>query len=311
MTASPFFTIFIPTYNRAYSLGDAIESCYRSTFRDFELLVIDDGSTDDTRRLVEKLQHGPHPDIRYAYQRNQGKHVAFNHAVALARGRLFVTLDSDDTLLEDGLEQIHALWSSIPEAERASFAGIEFRCLENGAASSPYPEPYLDSTYLEKRLICRSSGEKRSAYRVEVLKDYPYPVFAGERYCRPGLIDIRMARRYKTRFSNIIAIDAGHFPDGIGANRRKVIASAPHAYRQYFLEEITEHRRYHTKKTLRSYYIRFSRSSFNAGIGLRRQYREVPDKRRLLLIAPEAYLGSLMDRWSKRRIGRTGSPSAA
>jgi glycosyltransferase involved in cell wall biosynthesis len=299
MTDSPFFTIFVPTYNRAYNLGNTIESCYRSTFRDFELLVIDDGSIDDTRSLIEKLKKELHADIRYVYQHNQGKHVAFNHAVSLARGRLFITLDSDDTLLENGLGQIHALWESIPATERELFASIEFRCLENGIASSAYPEPYLDSSYVEKRLICQSTGEKRSAYRVDVLKDYPYPIFDGERYCRPGLIDIRMAKRYKTRFSNIIAINAGHFPDGIGANRRKVIASAPRAYRQYFLEEITEHRQYNTEKNMRSYYKRFSRSSFNARISFWQQYREVPDKLLLLLIAPEAYLGSLADRLQK------------
>jgi glycosyltransferase involved in cell wall biosynthesis len=306
MTHSPFFTIFVPTYNRAYSLGDTIESCFKSTFRDFELLVIDDGSTDDTQALINRLRKELSNDIRYAYQTNQGKHAAFNKAVTLARGTLFLTLDSDDTLLEDGLEKIYALWQSMTEQERESFAGIEFRCLEDGIASSAYPEPYLDSTYVEKRLICQSIGEKRSAYRLDVLKEYPYPVFDGERYCRPGLIDIRIAKRYKTRFSNIIAINAGHLPDGIGANRRKVIASAPKAYRQYFLEEITAHRQYNAKRVLRSYYKRFSRSSFNARISVWQQYMEVPDKLLFLLIVPEAYLGSLADRLitTKKRLNK-------
>ncbi|MBK9132159.1 MAG: glycosyltransferase family 2 protein [Gammaproteobacteria bacterium] len=309
MTGAPFFTIFLPTYNRAYCLGDAIASCYRSTFRDFELIVIDDGSTDDTRALINRLKDETYHDLRYIYQKNQGKHVAFNHAVSLARGTLFLTLDSDDTLLEDALERISRLWQSMSAQEHEAFASIEFRCLENGVASSAYPEPYLDSTYVERRLICRSRGEKRSAYRVDVLREYPYPVFTGERYCRPGLIDIRIAKRYKTRFSNIIAIDAGHLPDGIGANRRRVIASAPRAYRQYFLEEIVDHGRYHTRRNLRSYYKRFSRSSFNARIGIFQQYREVPDKLLLLLSAPEAYLGSLADRLSLARSRhRSNSP---
>jgi glycosyltransferase involved in cell wall biosynthesis len=296
MEGSPFFTIFIPTYNRAYSLRNAIESCYRSTFRDFELLVVDDGSTDDTKALVEELKSELSKDIRYVYQANHGKHVAFNHAVSLARGTLLLTLDSDDSLLEDGLEKIHEIWQSMTPQEHESFASIEFRCLENGVPSSAYPEPYLDSTYLEKRLICQTNGEMRSAYRVDVLKQYPYPVFEGERHCRPGLIDIRIAKKYKTRFSNIIAIDAGHFPDGIGANRRKVIALSPKAYRQYFLEEITEYAPYNTKSALRSYYKRFSRSSFNAKTGFRQQYAEAPNKLLFLLVVTESYFGSLVDR---------------
>ncbi|MCC6208698.1 MAG: glycosyltransferase family 2 protein [Gammaproteobacteria bacterium] len=309
MTGAPFFTIFLPTYNRAYCLGEAIASCYKSTFRDFELIVVDDGSTDDTRALVEHMKQESYRDLRYVHQENQGKHVAFNHAVRLARGTLFLTLDSDDTLQENALEKIHELWRSMSAEEHETFASIEVRCIENGVASSAYPEPYLDSTYVERRLICRSQGEKRSAYRAEVLRVYPYPVFEGERYCRPGLIDIRIAKRYKTRFSNIIAINAGHLPDGIGANRRRVIASAPRAYRQYFLEEIREHSPYNTKRNLRSYYKRFSRSSFNARIGFFQQYREVPDKLRLVLAAPEAYLGSLADRFSLAKSRRHARPA--
>ncbi len=293
---TPFFTIFIPTYNRAYSVGDTIKSCFNSSFNDFEVLVIDDGSSDDTGALVKQLQQDLSADIRYVYQENQGKHVAFNTAVALARGTLFLTLDSDDTLLEDGLKDLYDLWQEMSEEQTKTFASIEFRCLENGVASSAYPEPYLDSTYVEKRLICESRGEKRSAYRTEVLKEFPYPVFPGERYSRPGLIDIRIARKYKTRFSNIIVIDAGHFPDGIGANRRQVIKSAPNAYRQYFLEEITDHAKYLTRKDLRSYYKRYSRSSFNAGIGIRQQFSEVPEKLTLLLTIPETISSSFIDR---------------
>lgn len=296
MTNLPFFTIFIPTYNRSYSVGDSIKSCFKSSFTDFEVLVIDDGSKDDTGALVKQLQQEVSSKIRYVYQENQGKHVAFNNAVMLARGTLFLTLDSDDTLLAEGLKELHDLWLSMSDEQKNTFASIEFRCLENGVASSAYPEPYLDSTYVEKRLICESRGEKRSAYRTDVLKNFPYPIFPGERYSRPGLIDIRIARKYKTRFSNIIVIDAGHFPDGIGANRRQVIKSAPNAYRQYFLEEITHHAKYLTRKDLRSYYKRYSRSSFNAGKGIMQQFSEVPDKLTLLLTIPETFSSSLIDR---------------
>jgi glycosyltransferase involved in cell wall biosynthesis len=296
MSDTPFFTIFIPTYNRGYSVGDTIKSCFDSTFTDFEVLIIDDGSKDETGELVKQLQQEVSAEIRYVYQENQGKHVAFNTAVSLAKGKLFLTLDSDDTLLENGLKALYDLWQDMSEDQKQSFASIEFRCLENGVASSAYPEPFLDSTYVAKRLICESKGEKRSAYRTEVLKDFPYPVFPGERYSRPGLIDIRIARKYQTRFSNIIVINAGHFPDGIGANRRQVIKSAPNAYRQYFLEVITNHAKYFTSKDLRSYYKRYSRSSFNAGIGIRQQFNEVPEKLTLLLTIPETWGSSFIDR---------------
>lgn len=299
MSNRPFFTVFIPTFNRGYCIQDALLSCEASSFRDFEIVLIDDGSTDDTAARVEAVRGEISVPLRYDYQKNQGKHVAFNRAAQLARGELFCTLDSDDTLLPEGLAEIHALWQSLSEEQKREFAGIEFRCLENDEPSSPYPEPYIDSTYTEIKLVCNSHGERRTAYRVAVLKDYPYPVFPGERYCRPGLIDLRIAREYKTRFSNIVAIDAGHFADGIGANRRRIIASAPRAYRQYFLEAITGETDHLDRKALQSYYRRYSRSSFNAGVGAFRQLREVPNRLRLLSVLPETYLASKWDRSKK------------
>lgn len=301
MADRPFFTIFIPTFNRGYCIQDALLSCERSTFRDMEVLLIDDGSTDDTAAKVQEVVDRMSIPVRYEYQVNQGKHVAFNRAATLARGVLFLTLDSDDRLLEKGLQEIYDLWQSMSDEQHQAFASIEFRCLENGLASSAYPGAYFDSTYVEKRSLYETLGEKRSAYRVSVLRDYPYPVFDGERYCRPSMIDIRIAKKYKTRFSNIVAIDAGHYPDGIGANRRQVIASAPKAYRQYFLEEITDHARYLERSTLRSYYRRYSRSSFNAGVGASQQLREVPNKLRLLSLLPETFLSSAWDRLNRRK----------
>jgi len=307
MNAKYFFTIFIPTYNRGYCLKDVVLSCENSTFKDFEVVLVDDGSSDNTAQVVKELLESISFPLRYIYQKNQGKHVAFNLAVEQAQSTLFVTLDSDDSLMPLGLEKIHSLWCSMSEDEQQAFVSIEFRCLENGIASSAYPEPYLDSTYVGRRRVCSSKGEKRSAYRVDVLKEYPYPVVSSERYCRPGLIDIRMSNHYKTRFSNIIAIDAGHFPDGIGANRRKVIVSAPHAYRQYFLEEITEHEAFSSKKDLRSFYLRYCRSSLNAGVGLKQLFSEVPKKLLLLLVLPEAFVTSIADRRLKRKLIRARS----
>ncbi len=301
MSDKPFFSVFIPSFNRGYCIQDALWSCEASTFRDFEVILVDDGSTDDTAQKVDAIIADLSVPVRYEYQPNQGKHVAFNRAVELAKGELFLTVDSDDKLLPDGLQAIHDAWQSMSDDQHRTFAGIEFRCLENGVASSAYPVPYFDSTYVEKRALYATEGEKRSAYRVSVLREHPYPVFSGERYCRPSMIDIRIAKHYRTRFTNIVAIDAGHYPDGIGANRRRVIASAPKAYRQYFLEEITDHARHLDKPTLRSYYRRYSRSSFNAGVGATQQLKEAPNTLLLLSLLPETFLSSVWDRYRRRK----------
>ncbi len=90
------FTVFTATFNRAHVLHRVYHSLRAQTFRDFEWLVVDDGSTDGTGALVEAWRAEADFPIRYRYQENRGKHVACNRAVAEARGRFFLTLDSDD-----------------------------------------------------------------------------------------------------------------------------------------------------------------------------------------------------------------------
>lgn len=295
MADQPFVTIFVPTYNRAYSLRDTLESCEQSVFRDFEVLVVDDGSADNTQSLVFEIQQQVNYPLRYIFQNNQGKHVAHNHAVTLADGLLFLTLDSDDRLLPEALGALHDAWYNIDERERNQYCGINGLCYEFGKLTSSYPEKYVDADFLSIRRICRSFGEKRSALRVDILKDYPYPVFEGEKHCRPRLIENRMGRYYKTRFANIALIDVGHEDDGISANRRSITIRNPRAYRQYFLEEIRDHAEFNSLKSLFSYYKRYARHSFNCGIGIVRQYQEAPKKLLWLLGLLEAWLGSLSD----------------
>lgn len=295
MVDQPFITIFVPTYNRARTLGAALESCDQSVFRDFEVLVVDDGSVDDTKSLVHQLQGQVDYPLRYAYQDNQGKHVAHNHAVTLAKGLLFLTLDSDDKLLPEALGALHDAWYDIDETQRDQYCGINGLCYEFGKLTSSYPEKYVDADFLSIRRICQSFGEKRSALRVDILKRYPYPVFPGEKHCRPRLIENRMGRHYRTRFANIALIDVGHEDDGISANRRCITICNPRAYREYFLEEIRDHAEFNSRKSLFSYYKRYARHSFNCGIGVLQQYREAPNKFLWWLGLLEAWLGSMSD----------------
>jgi len=98
------FSVIVPTFNRAHLLPRCIESVCRQTFEDFELIVADDGSTDDTREVVERLA-GADPRIRYTYQENKGAGDARNLGASLARGQLLTFLDSDDEVLPEWLSR--------------------------------------------------------------------------------------------------------------------------------------------------------------------------------------------------------------
>ncbi|HXK57407.1 MAG TPA: glycosyltransferase family A protein [Gammaproteobacteria bacterium] len=95
----PLFSIFIPTYNRIDTLPRALESVACQHFRDFELIIVDDGSEDGTGELVNRWKQHFNGRLRYFWQENQGKHVAYNLAAREAEGELLVLLDSDDVML--------------------------------------------------------------------------------------------------------------------------------------------------------------------------------------------------------------------
>lgn len=100
-------TVFTPTYNRAHLLHRVRQSLLQQNFVDFEWLIVDDGSTDETEQLVQSwITQNPIIPIRYIKKTNGGKHTAINTGVQAAAGELFVILDSDDQLLPDALKLI-------------------------------------------------------------------------------------------------------------------------------------------------------------------------------------------------------------
>ena len=76
------FTVFTPTFNRAYTLPRVYESLKSQTFKNFEWLIVDDGSSDGTADLVKMWQNEGALTIRYFYQINRGKHIAINRGVS-------------------------------------------------------------------------------------------------------------------------------------------------------------------------------------------------------------------------------------
>jgi|YelNatPaOPRAMG01_1025707.scaffolds.fasta_scaffold13008_6 glycosyltransferase involved in cell wall biosynthesis len=118
---TPFLSVIIPTYNRAELLPKALESVYNQTFSDFEIVVVDDGSTDRTEESIARfLKNTPTRGnrLRYFYQRNQGKSVALNRGMSEARGEWIAFLDSDDLWLANKLEeQFRALQQYAPQSQ--------------------------------------------------------------------------------------------------------------------------------------------------------------------------------------------------
>jgi FkbM family methyltransferase len=198
------FTVFTPTYNRAHTLSRAYYSLGEQSFRDFEWLIVDDGSTDDTGDLVSRWRGEAQFPIRYIRQGNRGKHMAINLGVREARGSLFLELDSDDSCVPQALERFAFHWSSIPEPVRSYFAGVTALCQDakGGIVGDPFPADVLDSNSLEIRYRYKVRGEKWGFQRTEVLRRFPFPATEEAIYVPEGIVWSKVARHYRTRFVN-------------------------------------------------------------------------------------------------------------
>jgi glycosyltransferase involved in cell wall biosynthesis len=198
------FTVFTPTYDRAHTLHRVYRSLFAQTFRDFEWLIVDDGSTDDTAAVVKLWQQEATFPIRYFYQQNQGKHVAFNRGVRNARGHLFLPLDSDDECTRDALERFLLNWHAIPNAQQSAFCGVTCLCVDQTGKllGNEFPQRIMDSDSLEVAHRFKVRGEKWGFTRTEILREYPFPEPPGVKFLPEGIVWSQIARRYRTRFVN-------------------------------------------------------------------------------------------------------------
>jgi len=171
------FTVLTPTYNRASTLHRVYESLTRQTCRDFEWLVIDDGSTDHTHDVVLAWQKQADFPIRYIWQKNQHKKTAFNRGVREAHGEFIVSLDSDDEMPSDALQILQDEWETIPHAQREVYVGITGLCArpDGEVVGDTFPHDELDATAVELYFKYKLKGEKFGCLRTAVLRQFPFP----------------------------------------------------------------------------------------------------------------------------------------
>lgn len=202
-TAAHCFTVFTPTYNRAHTLDRVYTSLEAQTFRDFEWLIVDDGSTDGTPALVEQWRQQARFPIRYVRQENRGKHIAFNTGVREAHGELFLPLDSDDACVPHALARFREHWDAIPAERREQFSAVTALCKDQHGqlVGSRFPASVVDSNSLEIHYRFHVTGEKWGFHRTDVLREFPFPDL-GATYVPESVVWGRIARRYATRFVN-------------------------------------------------------------------------------------------------------------
>lgn len=208
-------TVFTPTYNRAYIIGKLYRSLQRQRYTEFEWLVVDDGSTDETEQLFARWKQEGNPfPIRYYRQENGGKCRAINHGLTKARGELFFNVDSDDYLTDDALEKIIRWEAALPKDQNfCALAG------NLGTAPEETPNSLFEGGYYDGNALDRYgpvTGERALVFYTEIAKRYPYPDCPGEKFMTEAVTWNRMARDgYKIRFYNDIIWIYEYHADGL------------------------------------------------------------------------------------------------
>lgn len=210
-------TILTPTYNRAYILTEAFRSLCMQTSFDFEWIIVDDGSTDNTESMVNAWLTESMPfNIKYFKQLNGGKHRAINKGVSLAESDYILILDSDDFLENDAVSFIHKWIKSIEGLDNfAGVAGLRGWKDRNEPIGNNLSTDYIDATNLERKKY-HLSGDKAEIYKTEILKKYPFPEFDGENFIRESAVWDRIAMAgYKLRWFNKIIYRCEYQEDGL------------------------------------------------------------------------------------------------
>ena len=203
-SSAPTFTVFTATFNRAGTLPRVHASLAEQTFRDFEWLIVDDGSTDETTELVKAWQAERKVPIRYVHKSNGGKHTAWNVGIDEARGRLFISLDSDDACTPDALQVFHDEWEGIDPVRREGFTGVcsLVKDPSGDIVGDPFPEDVFDSDSNALRFKHHVRGDKWGFHRIEVARKFRFPEYEGLRHVPESIVWGRIGKHYQERFIN-------------------------------------------------------------------------------------------------------------
>ncbi len=210
-------TVFTPTYNRAYCLHVLYESLCRQTSNDFEWLIIDDGSTDNTKPLVEGWIAEGKISIRYIYQENQGMHGAHNTAYENITTPYNTCIDSDDSMPDDAIAPI---LKNVKDLD-GRFAGLVGLDIDKDGAimGTAFPDGLQESTLRDIYGKYGVKGDKKLVYKTQIVKKYPkYPLFKGENFVPLGHLYGLIDEDYVLKPVNIPLAIVEYLPDGSSRN---------------------------------------------------------------------------------------------
>lgn len=241
MRLNTFCTVFTPTYNRKDFLSKLYDSLLKQSFKDFEWVIVDDGSTDNTKEYIEKIIAEKKIKINYYYQKNSGKHVAINNGLKHAKGKVFAIVDSDDYLTKNALLKIKTWFDCIEKCNaNIKFCGVSGQkgYSENESVGQTFKGDYIDAKTTDRKKY-NINGDKFEVFYTSILKQNQFPVFKGEKFMPETVVWNRLSRQdyYIRWFQDIIYI-CDYLEDGLTKGLLKHIENSPKGYALNIKEQV-------------------------------------------------------------------------
>ena len=280
-----FLTIFTPAYNRAHTLPRTYESLCAQDCKDFIWLIVDDGSTDNTSKLVKEWKGKENGfEIQYIYKENGGMHTAHNTAYENIHTELNVCIDSDDRMPLGAVGKIKKTWELIRNSGYAGIIGLDSD-FDGNIIGKGFPNGVIDTT-LGGYYAAGGAGDKKLVYRTDVINSVPeYPVFPGEKYVGLAYKYTLIDQKFRLFVLNEILCEVEYQSDGSSKTMWKQYLNNPKGFA--FLRKIAMQYPTSKKRLIRDC-IHYCSSS---QIAKHKSYiRESPKKFLTVLCTPMGWL---------------------
>lgn len=289
-------TILTPAYNRADCLEKLYESLKAQSTKDFNWLLVDDGSSDRTSLLAEDWEKNAPFAFRYLKKENGGKHTALNLGIAEIKTELTFIVDSDDWLPTDAVEIILRYHEKY--REMSGLCGYSFlRFYPDGRVNEAFfPEDEKVDTYVNARINGGIGGDKAEVFYTDVLKQFPFPVYEGEKFVPEDLIWVRMSGPYRMVHINQCVYISEYLEGGLTKSGRRMKLKSPVGMMEralVYLQDPAVNRK--TKVKMMLLYQIYGRK---AGKKTGALWKKVPEKMLFFIcILPAGLMGAI---WKRR-----------
>lgn len=196
-------TIFTPTYNRAHTLVRTYKSLCNQTCDDFEWLIVDDGSTDETNTLAQTWINEQIIPIKYIYKENGGLYTGYNTAYENINTELNVCIDSDDYMPDNAVELIVNHWKRFGTTKYAGIIGLDFNVVNKKPIGGYFPADIQEMHFLEFRTKSIHTGDVKSVFRTDLVKKVsPLIGYPGEKNFNPIYMQLQIDNDYPSLLLN-------------------------------------------------------------------------------------------------------------